>query len=209
MNRFFKVLIFLISILALSHFNPHGFIFTVPLLFAHCDTMDGPLITEAKEVFAKGDITPLMKWIKKEDEKELREVFLLAQKASKQGKEAKELAEMYFLENLVRIHRAGEGAPYTGIKPTGSPIDEAVARGDKALETGNVDELASLLSGKVKEEIQKRFSKAVELKKSAGKNVEAGRKYIEAYISYIHFVETIHGLIKESAHGHGEIKHED
>jgi hypothetical protein len=35
----------------------------------------------------------------------------------KQSKEAKELADMYFFETLVRIHCAGEGAPYTGLKP--------------------------------------------------------------------------------------------
>jgi Family of unknown function (DUF6448) len=31
------------------------------------------------------------------------------------GHEAKELAARFFFETLVRIHRAGEGAPYTGL----------------------------------------------------------------------------------------------
>jgi len=126
------------------------------------------------------------------------------QSLKKDNEKSRELAEMYFIETLVRIHRAGEGAPYTGLKPEGTPIDIAVVKGDKALEDGKIEELADLLSNKVKEEIHKRFEKAYELKTKANIDVEIGREYIEAYVNYIHFVENIHEMIKSSEHGHSE-----
>ena len=32
---------------------------------AHCDTLDGPVVTTAKAALEKGDVTPLLKWVRK------------------------------------------------------------------------------------------------------------------------------------------------
>ena len=32
---------------------------------AHCDTMDGPVVMAAKKALEKGDVTPVLKWVKK------------------------------------------------------------------------------------------------------------------------------------------------
>lgn len=37
----------------------------------------------------------------------------------KARKDAQEVADDWFFENTIRIHRAGEGAAYTGMKPGG------------------------------------------------------------------------------------------
>src|SRR5574340_348706 len=99
---------------------------------AHCDTLDGPVVATARASLEKGDVTPVLKWVRKEDEKEIQELFNKTLIVRKQGKEAKELADMYFFETLVRIHRAGEGAPYTGLKAAGT-VEPSVAAADKAL----------------------------------------------------------------------------
>ena len=93
---------------------------------AHCDTLDGPVVLTAKSALEKGDITPVLKWVRKTDEKEIQELFNKTLIVRKQGKEAGELADMYFFETLVRIHRAGEGAPYTGLKAAGA-VEASVA----------------------------------------------------------------------------------
>jgi len=82
---------------------------------AHCDTLDGPVVTEGKTALEKGDVTPVLKWVKKEYESEIRTAFEKTLVVRSKGLEASELADMYFFETLVRLHRAGEGAPYTGL----------------------------------------------------------------------------------------------
>jgi hypothetical protein len=62
------------------------------------------------------------------------------------GPEAQALADQYFFENLVRIHRVGEGAPYTGILPAGTPIEPAIALADQVLESGNADKLVKAIT---------------------------------------------------------------
>ena len=124
---------------------------------AHCDTLDGPVVATARTALDKGDVTPLLKWVRPEEEKEIQAAFQKTLAMRVKGPEAKELAEMYFFETLVRIHREGEGAPYTGLK-SGETVDPAVALADKALGSGNVDKLVRVLSNAMANGIRKRFS---------------------------------------------------
>jgi len=166
---------------------------------AHCDTLNGPVVAAAKEALATGDITPVLKWIKPENEAEVREVLKKALEVRGKGLEAQELADMYFFETLVRIHRAGEGAPYTGLNA--GEIEPPVAAADKALETGKVEELVKLVTEKVANSIRDRFKDTLEKKKRANESVNAGREFVEAYVPFTHYVERIY-VTAEGAHGH-------
>ncbi len=159
--------------------------------WSHCDTMGGPVVATAKKALDKGDVTPVLKWVKKDDETAIKAAFKLALAVRKKGKEAKDLADQYFFETVVRIHRAGEGQPFTGLKPAGStkPILEA---SDKALEGGNADALTKEVSEAVDVGIRKRFEHALAAKKEADKSVETGREYVEAYVEFTHYVERLH-----------------
>ena len=171
--------------------------------YAHCDTLDGPVVKTARVALDKGDITPLLKWVRPSDEKEIRDAFEMTLAVRAKGGKAKELADMYFFENLVRIHRAGEGAPYTGLKP-GVAIDPAVALADKALEDGSIDKLVNVLTNAMAKGIRERFQHANETQKNANESVESGRKFVESYVIFTHYVEGLHGLIKGGAAHHGE-----
>jgi len=164
-------------------------------LYAHCDTLDGPVVAEARKALATNDVTPLLKWVASDNEKEIRDAFQKTIRVRKLGGQARELADMYFFETLVRIHRAGEGAPYTGLKP-GAAVDPAVALADKALESGSVDKLSNILTNAMANGIRKRFYRALEARKHADENVTAGREYVEAYVIFTHYVEGLHALIK-------------
>ncbi|MDH4231363.1 MAG: DUF6448 family protein [Nitrospirota bacterium] len=168
---------------------------------AHCDTLDGPVVMTAKSALETGDITPVLKWVRKADEKEIEELFNKTLIVRKQGREARELADMYFFETLVRIHRAGEGAPYTGLKAAGT-VEESVAAADKALESGSVDGLVKLVADAAAEGIRERFDNTMEARKHAGHTVDAGRKFVETYVEFTHYVERLHmAAEKPAAHG--------
>jgi len=169
---------------------------------AHCDSLDGPVITAARAALIRGEVTPLLKWVRVDDEQEIRESFAQTQSVRKLGPEAQELADRYFFETLVRIHRAGEGAPYTGLKAAGN-IEPVVAKADRALEKGSVDELARAIAAATEEGIRERFQHALEARKHEQDSVQAGRGYVEAYVTYVHYVEGIARVV----HGppqHGE-----
>lgn len=176
--------------------------------FAHCDTLDGPVVQTARTALEKKDITPLLKWVKATDENEIRAAFQKTLVVRTQGAEAKELADMYFFETIVRIHRSGEGAPYTGLKP-GTAVDPAVAMADKALESGSVDKLDGVLSNAMSHGIRERFQRALEAQKHANDSVEAGREFVKEYVIFTHYVEGLHAMVKGGGGHHSEEAKDD
>ncbi len=171
--------------------------------FAHCDTLDGPVVETARTALEKGEVTPLMKWVKPDQEAAIKTAFAQTLAMRKMGPEAKDFSDRYFFETLVRIHRAGEGAPYTGLKP-GTAVDPAVALADQALENGSVDKLVSVLTNAMGKEIRARFASAYEKQKKAEASVDEGREFVESYVVFTHYVEGLHGMIKANAGHHGE-----
>ena len=171
-------------------------------VFAHCDTLDGPVVQTARTALEKGDVTPVLKWVRVDDENEIRTAFQKTLAVRATGPEARELADTYFFETLVRIHRAGEGAHYTGLKP-GEAVDPAVALADKALEAGSVDKLVDVLTKAMAKGIHERFGRASETQKHADDSVAAGREFVEAYVIFTHYVEGLHTIIKTRGGHHG------
>jgi hypothetical protein len=169
--------------------------------WAHCDTEGGPVIPEARIALASGEVTPVLKRIRPEDEPEIRKAFARAVAVRKQGAEALDLADRYFIETLVRVHRAGEGAPFTGVKD--EPVDPIVAMADQALADGSVDGLAAKIGAHLSAVIQEKFVRARETSRLKEKSVEAGRAFVEAYVDYVHYIERVHAaIVSTGTHGH-------
>ena len=140
--------------------------------------------------------------VKPEYETEVKMAFSLAVQVRDKSPEAKKLADKYFLETLIRIHRAGEGAPYTGIKET--PPEKIVILTDQALASGSADELIEKIQTHLAEAIKEKFNKALQASKNKGKSVESGREFVEAYVQYTHYVEGIHTAIMSAGSHHGD-----
>ena len=178
------------------------FLFLPAVAFAHCDGLDGPVVVAAKKALESGKVNPVLIWVQKKDEQTIRDAFGKTLAVRRLDPKARELADLYFFETLVRVHRAGEGAPYTGLKPAGRDLGPAVPAGDKALTDGKLEPLAKLLMKTVEEGLHGQFEKAMTKKKFIADDVEAGREYIEAYVQYIHYVERLYEAAKTQAPGH-------
>ncbi len=158
---------------------------------AHCDTMDGPVVKEARAVLDSGDVTPILKWVGEAFEDELRSAFDRAEAIRNKGPEEKALADLYFFETAVRLHRATESAPYTGLKPAGSELDPAVAASDIALAKGDLEPLISLVTGRAADGLRERFARARDARGKVGLSVADGREFVHAYVVFIHYAERL------------------
>lgn len=156
---------------------------------AHCDTMDGPVVQDARKALDAKDVTPVLKWVKQKDEKDVRAAF--AKALSAKGKKGADAAENKFFSTLIKIHRAGEGAPFTGLKPAGE-VEPAIVEADKALVGGSSDALVKMVTDDVAAGIRKRYEHAAVTYKHKDESVELGREYVEAYVEYTHYVERLH-----------------
>lgn len=174
--------------------------------FAHCDGMDGPVVKAARQALENGNVNMVLIWVSKKDEREVRRAFEKTMTVRKLSPEAGSLADMYFFETVVRVHRAGEGAPYTGLKPAGRDLGPAIPAADAALESGSAEELLGLLNKALQEGMRTHFRDALSKKDFNRDDAEAGRAYVKAYVEYIHYVERIYQAAQVAARGH---YHED
>jgi hypothetical protein len=179
----------LLQILFLSLFT---FIFS-NTASAHCDSMEGPVVQASQKALETGNINYVLIWVQVKDEEEIKKLFKKALRVRKLNDEAKELADMYFFETVVRLHRMGEGEPYTGIKPVGYKPEKGIELADIAIETNSIDKLLASLDKKHHSKIKNYFADLQSKKNYDVNDVKAGREYVEAYVHFIHYVETLYG----------------
>ena len=161
--------------------------------------MTGPVVTDARAALAAAKPDAVLKWIRSSDEAEVRTAFERTLAVRKLSAEAAELADRWFFENVVRIHRAGEGAPYAGLKDT-EPALPAITAADNALTSGDLRPLLDLSLQHVSAELTARFERLRETAKHKEHNVDAGRAYVEAYVDFVHYAESVFGPTAGDAH---------
>ncbi len=156
---------------------------------AHCDTLDGPVVSDARIAIAEEKPDAVLKWIRSSDEAEVLAAFQEMLTVRRRAPDAAELAERWFFENLVRIHRAGEGAPYDGLKD--AAVDAAVAYADQAIASGDARALLDLASRHISSELRTRFERVHAAAAHKDHTPEAGRAYVEAYVDFVHYAESV------------------
>ena len=169
----------------------------------HCDTMDGPVVTTAKKALETGNVNLILPWVPKKAEGELKKAFKRTLRVRKLGKEAAELADYWFFETAVRVHREGEGASYTGLKPAGLNWGPVVLRAEKAIATGDAKEAIEFLLHTVEHELHERFEKAMSRKNYDENDVTAAREFVQANLGFVLWSHGLYSFIKGGG-GHGE-----
>src|SRR5674476_676924 len=106
------------------------------------------VVKASQKALETGNINYVLIWVRADDEKEIKALFEKALRVRQLGTEAKELADIYFFETVVRLHRMGEGEGYTGLKPVGYQPEKGIKLADNAIETNSIDKLLAGLDKK-------------------------------------------------------------
>jgi len=118
-------------------------------------------------------------------------MFDIVNKVRTLSPEAKELADIYFFETVVRVHRMGEGVDYTGLKPAGYQPEEGIEAADIAIAENSLESIYAHLDEEQNPKIKDYFAELQSKKDYDVNNLKAGREYVEAYVHFIHYVEAI------------------
>ncbi len=172
---------------------------------AHCDAADGPVATAALKALDTKNVNLVLPYAPAEAEAEMTAAFEHALVVREKGPEAKALADHYFMETAVRLHRAGEKAPYTGLKPAGTDFGPAIPAADKAVETGSLEPLLKLISQEVNHGIATRFEHVLHTRGAPKEprtkaEVQAARERVSAELGFTVYIEGIYLATKGAAH---------
>lgn len=172
----------------------------------HCDTMDGPVVAAARKALETANANLILPWVPEEAEKELREAFDRTLRVRKLNEEAKTLADYWFFETAVRLHREGEGAPYTGLKPAGLDTGPVIPKAEKATEQGDAREVTHFIAHTVEHILEEKFQAVISRKNYDANDVEAAREYVEAMLGFLLFSHHLYMYAQGGDH-HGEGEH--
>ncbi len=179
-----------------------GLLIGTPAAQAHCDSIDGPVAKAAMAALDTDNVHLALPYAPAKAEDEIKAAFAWSAKVRVLGPEAKALADRAFLETTVRLHRAGEGAAYTGLKPAGIDYGPAIPAAERAAKAGNLTEIKAVLDEAVEHGLEARLAHVVETQtaakepKTAG-DVPAARARVSAELGFVTYVE---GL-RQAAHG--------
>ena len=180
-----------------------GFFALLPArALAHCDGLDGPVVQAAQRALDTRNPALVLIWVQEKDELEIRKAFQQTLAVRELSPQARELADRFFFETLVRVHRAGEGAPFTGLKPAGRDLGPAIPAADEAVRVGSVEPVRRLLAVAIQERLRRQFGEVMATKTFDADDVAAGRAYVNAYVEFIHFVELLYDATTNPPHGH-------
>ena len=173
----------------------------------HCDSMDGPVVTAARRALEKQDVNLILPYVKDNASADVKSAFEKALRARKSDPAAREVADLYFFETAVRLHRAGEGAPYTGLKPAGLDVGPVIPVAEKAIETGSPDALLRLLTDTLRDEVQDRFEHIKHLRDYRAGDVAKAREYVEAMLGLEVYSHHLYQAMMAAAHVGGHEHH--
>ena len=182
-----------------------GFFALLPArALAHCDGLDGPVVKAAQRALDTRNPALVLIWVQQKDEPEIRNAFEQTLAVRELSPQARELADRFFFETLVRVHRAGEGAPFTGLKPAGRDFGPAIPAADEAVRVGSMELVNRLLTHAIQERLREQFGEVIATKTFKADDIAAGRAYVKAYVEFIHFVERLYDSTMKTPHGHFE-----
>ena len=169
---------------------------------AHCDGLDGPVVKAAQRALETRNPAFALIWVQEKDAREIQSAFEQTLAVRELSPQAKALADRFFFETLVRVHRAGEGAPFTGLKPAGRDLGPAIPAADEAVRVGSVEPVRQLLTDAMQHRLREAFAQVMAARTFKADDLAAGRAYIKAYVEFIHFVERLYYSTMQPPHGH-------
>ena len=173
--------------------------------FAHCDSYDGPVIKDALKALKQNKVELVLKWVEPKYEKEITAKFNQTLKLTGNNKEVNKILETHFLETLVRLHREGEGEPYTGLKPAGS-VTPIIQLADESILKSSADDLLIKLKAHIESDLRTKYLLVEKLNKTKDNSLEEGRAYVAAYVAYTHTLESLE-IVLNGHQGHTTGKH--
>jgi hypothetical protein len=162
----------------------------------HCDSLDGPVVSAARRALDARDVNLVLAYVPADGEDEVRDAFQRVLPVRELGPRARDVADLAFFETVVRIHRAGEGAPYTGLKAAGLSVGPVIPLAEQAIDQHSADLLADFLSAQLRKELASRLQAVDRLAARRQQSLEDERRYVGAMLGFEvyshHLYEALH-----------------
>lgn len=165
----------------------------------HCDSLDGPVVTAAKAALADENLELILPFVPESAEEEVRVAFERTRAAQAEGGDfAHEVADLYFFDTVVRLHRAGEGTPFTGLKPAGLDVGPVIPLAEQAIEKRSIHDLHAFLSAELQRQLQSRLDRIGALSNAV--TTAERREHVEAILGLQVYSHHLYKFMQRNPH---------
>lgn len=176
---------------------------------AHCDGVDGPVATAAQRAIASGNVNLALPYAPASAEAEIIAKFQEARRVRNRGRDARAFADRAFVETVVRLHRIGEGASYTGVRPAGVDYGPMIPAAEQALASGDVAAVRAILLDEIDHGLSQRLARVRALRTATVEprdhdGVAAARERVSAELEFITYAEGLRQAVSGAAAEHHE-----
>lgn len=174
----------------------------------HCDSLDGPVVAAARQALEAQDVEVVLPYVYAGGESEVRTMFDTVLPVRSQSPEARAVADRLFFETVVRVHRAGEGAPYTGIKPAGLSVGRVIPLAEHSIESGSSEALVGFLNDVLRDEFTSRLEHVKLLDAMKHLSLDFARRHVEAMLGFEVYAHHVYQALSAPAiHNESDLVH--
>lgn len=166
----------------------------------HCDSLDGPVVNAARPALEAQDVEVVLPYVQAEGEDEIRAAFAQAMPVHAMGGQAQEVADRLFFETVVGVHRAGENAAYTGLKPAGLDVGPIIPIAERAARELSSDDLVDALGAELRRQVEHRIEELRGLEARRKDSLEDERRYVSAVLGLQVSSHRLFTQMRASAH---------
>jgi Family of unknown function (DUF6448) len=99
------------------------------------------------------------------------------------------------------VHRTGEHAGYTGLKPAGLDVGPVIPLAEKAVESGDAGEVYRLLAADLHSQLTHWLERVGKLAEGKDTSVPAAREYVEAMLGFEVYANQVYHALHADPHG--------
>lgn len=163
----------------------------------YIDSMDGPVVKAAEKALDMEDVKYVLPYVSRDDEEEIKDSFEKTILVRELSGDAAELADYWFFETTVRLHRKEEEKTYTGLKSAGTDWGPIIPKIDLAIKTENIDELLNFILNFIREDIKSRFDDLLAKKDYDPDDVDDTRDYIKTREEFIEYTRKFYEYVEK------------
>jgi hypothetical protein len=168
-----------------------------------CDSLDGPVVAAARHALHEHDVNLVLPYVSAHDEDEVRDAFERVLPLRGLGTEVAALADQWFFETVVRLHREAEHAPYAGLRPAGHDVGPVIPLAEKAVESGDVEQVYRRLAMELRRQLSQRLRRVARLAADADESVAAAREFVHATLGFQTYAHGVYQAMRDDGPAHG------
>ena len=161
----------------------------------HHDAVNAPDMKAAKMALETGNANYVLIWVPEESENKLKNLLEKTCCERSARKNMQNCAIDWYFDIVSRFYSANKGALYTCLKPGGLDESLIAVKVERAIETGNFEEIIGIIPDAHAADVRERFHHVMDKSNYDRNNIAAGRAYVSAFIDFLTYVHTIRTCI--------------